>query len=262
MRYLIHKPTINNNFANSEVLTKEESNTFSELLPKSGLVLLDETSQEEDTKLFVLHKMSDYDKMYQNSFTYSANARDPDEKIPGKYMMEYRNHDFDGIVPIDAHVIHVGPCFYDKSKEKKLQIRYNKTNQVVTTPAAPWYCEMSIPGGGFFLIDEKIGQDGDVYQSKYAANAKAGEEFLAPESGYEETVRAEMLESRMDETWRDTYTRNYYVKFPDNTYGRIQVQLGGGAYYEITSWYNPTGRRNTEFCLDDDLDIKYIEKKR
>lgn len=120
---------------------------------------------------------------------------------------------------------------------------------------------MSIPGGGFFLIDEKEEPDGDLYQSRYAAEAKEGEEYLAPESGYVERVRAEMTDSRMDETWRGGFTKNYYVKFPDNTFGRMKVTMGRGGY-NIVSWYNPTGRRNTEFCLEDDLDVKYIEKKR
>jgi hypothetical protein len=225
-------------------------NTLDKILDDQGIVTL------------TLKKMSNYDKMYQNMFSYSVIARDMDERIPGKYMMEYRNHNSDGIVPEDAHVIHVGPCFYDKSKENDLHIRYNKTGQVVVTPAAPWYCEMSIPGGGFFLIDEKIEPDGELYASQYSANAREGEEFLAPESGYVEIVRAEVPETLMNENWRYAITRNYYVKFSDNTFGRINVRFSSGQKYSITSWYNPTGRRNTEFCLEDDLDVKYIEKKR
>lgn len=224
-------------------------NTLEKLLDTQGVVTL------------TLKKMSDYDKMYQNMFSFSSTSNDPDEKIPGKYMMEYSNHNSDGIVPLDAHVIQVGPIFYDNSKEKQITIRYRENRGGGKTPAAPWHCEMSIPGGGFFLIDEKEEPDGDLFQSRYVAEAKEGEEFLAPESGYEETVRAEMPESRMDETWRGGFTKNYYVKFSDNTYGRIKVTMGRGGY-NIVSWYNPTGRRNTEFCLDDDLDVKYIEKKR
>jgi len=226
-------------------------NTLEKLLDEQGVVTL------------TLKKMSNYDKMYQNMFSFSATSNDPDEKLPGKYLMEYEKNKSDGIIPEDANVIDIGPGFYDKSKEQKLKIRYTHNNQYVEMMAAPWYCEMRIPGGGFYLIDEKIEPDGDVYQSEYAANAKEGEEFMAPENGYQETVRAEMPESTLkDGTWRDYYLRNYYVKFPDNTYGRIRVSLGYGQYYQITSWYNPTGRRNTEFCLEDDLDVIYIEKKR
>jgi hypothetical protein len=231
LRYLIQKPSEKNNFANSKALTKEELKTFSELLPKSGLGARDESSEDEEVKVFVLHKMSDYDKMYQNMFTYSVNSRDVDERIPGKYMMEYKNYNANGVVPDDAHVIKIGPCFYDKSKEIQLQIKY-RSNQVVQRLAAPWYCDMSIPGGGFFLIDEKLEPDGDVFQSRYSVDAAEGEKFLAPESGYEETVRAEMAESRMNETWRTSYTRNYYVKFPDGTYGRIKVNIGLGYYHD------------------------------
>jgi hypothetical protein len=262
LRYLIQKPSAKSDFNNADALTKEELKIFTVLLAKSGLVAQDEVSKSESVVVFVLHKMSDYDKMYQNMFTYSDVSSDTDEQIPGNYMMEYGNHGAAGVVPADAHVIQIGPCFYDKAKEKQLKIRYNISNQIVDTPAAPWYCEMNIQGGGFFLIDEKIEPDGDIYQSKYAANARAGEEFLAPEIGFKETVRVEMPESRMDETWRNSYTQNYYVKFSDNTYGRIKVLWGRGGYYQITSWYNPTGRRNTEFCLEDDLDVKYIDKKR
>ena len=260
LRYLIPKPSVNNNFANSEALTKEESKTFSELLPRSGLLTQDESRENEEIKIFVLQKMSDYDKMYQNMFSFSVESQDLNEKIPGKYMMEFRNQNSDGVVPNGAHSIQIGPCFYDIDKEKQIKIVYADDGGSPVVPAAPWFCEMSIPGGGFFLIDEKEEPDGELYQSHYAAEAKEGEEFLAPESGYVETVRAEMPESRMDETWRGGFTKNYYVKFPDNTYGRIKVSMGRGGY-NIVSWYNPTGRRNTEFCLEDDLDVKYIEKK-
>ena len=224
-------------------------NTLEALLDEQGIITL------------TLKKMSDYDKMYQNMFSFSTISNDPDEKIPGKYMMEYGNYAAAGEVPSDAHVIQIGPIFYDKAKEKELNIRYSENRGGGKTPAAPWYSEMSIPGGGFYLIDEKEEPDGDLYQSRYSADAKEGAEFLAPESGYLEKVRAEMPESRMDESWRPAFTKNYYVKFPDNTYGRIKVVMSRGNY-NITSWYNPTGRRNTEFCLDDDLDVKYIEKKR
>lgn len=223
-------------------------NTLEKLLDEQGVMTL------------TLKKMSDYDKMYQNMYSFSVDPQGATGKIPGKYMMEYRNYNADGIVPEDAHVIQIGPIFYDSAKEKQINIRYTKNRGGGITPAAPWFSEMSIPGGGFFLIDEKEEPDGELYQSHYAAEAKEGEEFLAPESGYVETVRAEMPESRMDETWRGGFTKNYYVKFPDNTYGRIKVTMGRGGY-NIVSWYNPTGRRNTEFCLEDDLDVKYIEKR-
>jgi hypothetical protein len=261
LRYLIQKPSAKSDFNNADALTKEELKTFTELLAKSGLVAQEEISKSESVEVFVLHKMSDCDKMYQNMFSFSTISNDPDEKIPGKYMMEYGNYAAAGEVPSDAHVIQIGPIFYDKAKEKELNIRYSENRGGGKTPAAPWYSEMSIPGGGFYLIDEKEEPDGDLYQSRYSADAKEGAEFLAPESGYLEKVRAEMPESRMDESWRPAFTKNYYVKFPDNTYGRIKVVMSRGSY-NITSWYNPTGRRNTEFCLDDDLDVKYIEKKR
>lgn len=99
---------------------------FTELLPKSGLVSKDENNAHENPKVFVLHKMSDYDKMYQNMFSFSATSNDPDEKIPGKYMMEYRNHNADGVIPENAHVINIGPCFYDSAKEKQINIRYKE----------------------------------------------------------------------------------------------------------------------------------------
>lgn len=246
----------------TEGLSMQEKERWEKLQESLSLPYntLDKILDEQGVVTLTLKKMSNYDKMYQNMFYFSTISEDPDEKIPGNYMMEYRNHNANGHLPSDAHVIKVGPCFYHSSKEKLLTVHYKISNQVIQELAAPWYCEMSIPGGGFFLIDEKLEPDGDVYQSRYAADAKDGEEFMAPESGYQETVRAEMPESRMDESWRNSYTRNYYVKFPDNTYGRIRVQLGRGSAYDIMSWYNPTGNRNTEHCLEDDLDVKYIEK--
>ena len=243
-------------------LTMDEKDRWEKIQDKIGATYntLEKLLDEQGVVTLTLKKMSDYDKMYQNMYSFSVDPQGATGKIPGKYMMEYRNYNADGIVPEDAHVIQIGPIFYDSAKEKQINIRYTKNRGGGITPAAPWFSEMSIPGGGFFLIDEKEEPDGELYQSRYAAEAKEGEEYLAPESGYVETVRAEMPQSRMDETWRGGFTKNYYVKFPDNTYGRIKVTMGRGGY-NIVSWYNPTGRRNTEFCLEDDLDVKYIEKR-
>ena len=68
LRYLIQKLSAKSDFNNADALTKEELKTFTDLLAKSGLVAQEEISKSESVEVFVLHKMSDYDKMWKRFF--------------------------------------------------------------------------------------------------------------------------------------------------------------------------------------------------
>lgn len=92
-----------------------------------------------------------------------------------------------------------------------------------------WSFEIHVPGGG--LIWDK-------------SDAK----FEAPAAGYKEVVRYEYPSTLPREEWKRFQHGRYFVKFPDDTYGRIQFQIDGSSdrsplYME--SWLNLTpGSRN------------------
>jgi hypothetical protein len=92
-----------------------------------------------------------------------------------------------------------------------------------------WSFEIRIQGGGL-IWDE--------------SDAK----FEAPASGYKEVVRYEYPATMPRDEWKRVQRGRYFVRFPDNTFGRIQFDIDGGSdrrplYME--SWLNLTpGSRN------------------
>lgn len=87
-----------------------------------------------------------------------------------------------------------------------------------------WSFEIRIPGGGL-IWDE--------------SDAK----FEAPASGYKEVVRYDYPATMPREEWKRFQKGRYFVKFANDTYGRIQFQIDGNSdrsplYME--SWLNLT----------------------
>lgn len=85
-----------------------------------------------------------------------------------------------------------------------------------------WSFEIRVPGGGVAWDESDL-------------------KFEAPESGYKEMVRYQYLASMPGGEWRRVQDGRYFVKFADNTYGRIQFNMDGGSdrrplYME--SWLN------------------------
>jgi Carboxypeptidase regulatory-like domain len=92
-----------------------------------------------------------------------------------------------------------------------------------------WSFEIRIPGGGF-AWDE--------------SDAK----FEAPTFGYKEVVRYDYPATTPRAEWKRFQKGRYFVKFPDDTYGRIQFQIDGSSDLSplyMESWLNLTlGSRN------------------
>jgi Carboxypeptidase regulatory-like domain len=92
-----------------------------------------------------------------------------------------------------------------------------------------WSFEIRIPGGGF-VWDE--------------SDAK----FEAPTSGYKEVVRYDYPATTPRAEWKRFQKGRYFVKFPDDTYGRIQFDIDGdsdGKPLCMESWLSLTpGSRN------------------
>jgi hypothetical protein len=92
-----------------------------------------------------------------------------------------------------------------------------------------WRCRVSVPGGG--LVER---------QGQFA--------FTAPENGYSETD--EVSFKKNDSPWQRRLEKEYFVKLPNGTYGRLKLWFttGGKHFAEIESYLNPkVGSRNLEF---------------
>ncbi|SKA94310.1 Carboxypeptidase regulatory-like domain-containing protein [Prosthecobacter debontii] len=77
----------------------------------------------------------------------------------------------------------------------------------------------------------------------------AGEtfQFEAPETGYKETDVIDMNDSLPRPQWADSVRRSYFVRFNDNTFARIKVEMiaFGDFFTVIEGYYNPkSGSRN------------------
>ena len=109
-----------------------------------------------------------------------------------------------------------------------------------------WSFELRVPGGGFAWDESDV-------------------KFEAPEAGYKEVVRYEHLATDPEGEWLRFQDGRYFVRFPNDTYGRIQFSIDGGSdrmplYME--SWLNLNpGSRNlaTERMIIKVMDSKEPE---
>ncbi len=93
-----------------------------------------------------------------------------------------------------------------------------------------WRFEVKVVNGG-------LQPSGEVFQ------------FEAPASGYKESDVIDMNDSLPRPQWSDSVRRSYFVRFDDNTFARIKVEMiAFGDYFTvIEGYYNPKpGSRNLE----------------
>jgi hypothetical protein len=92
-----------------------------------------------------------------------------------------------------------------------------------------WSFEIRVPGGGFAWDESDV-------------------RFEAPAAGYKDVVRYEYSATMPGDKWKRFQKGRYFVRFADDTYGRIQFEIDGGSdrrplYME--SWLSLTpGSRN------------------
>jgi hypothetical protein len=73
--------------------------------------------------------------------------------------------------------------------------------------------------------------------------------FSAPEEGYASSAVIDMPKSLGVKKWFSDVTRNYWLRFPDNTFGRIEFRMiaAGDHFADIGGYRNPTANiRNLE----------------
>ena len=119
----------------------------------------------------------------------------------------------------------------------QIEFRLWSNNQVLYHPGVnpssvfEWTFEARIPGGGVIWSDSNLN-------------------FEAPESGYKELLRYHYPADLPRAKWKNYCHGRYFVKFPDNTYGRIQFEIDATSKPEygplkMQSWFNPKpGSRN------------------
>jgi hypothetical protein len=104
--------------------------------------------------------------------------------------------------------------------------------------------------------DDKVTPDGK-YSWKFEVKVisgglqRAGElfEFEAPASGYKEGDVIDMSDSIPRSEWSDSVQRSYFVRFDDDTFARMKVEMisFGDHFATIEGYHNPkVGSRNLE----------------
>ncbi len=119
--------------------------------------------------------------------------------------------------------------------EHQIDLRFRSNTHIRELPGNnaytvfDWSFEIRVSGGGL-IWDE--------------SDAK----FEAPASGYKEMVRYEYTATMPPDEWKRVRRGRYFVRFADNTYGRIQFDIDGGSDRRplyLESWLNLTpGSRN------------------
>ncbi len=145
--------------------------------------------------------------------------RPPEKELRPIHTGSLRFED-DG-VPLEVSLRKVAPYGVEPGTGEAI-VNCNRTLEDAAPDARfDWWCELTIPGGGFQQF--KIDMD------------------RAPESGYVESGRLEMMTS--DERWDDRADRDLIVRFADGMYGMITIsmRMDGDFYVAFDGVWNPSG---------------------
>jgi hypothetical protein len=147
--------------------------------------------------------------------------RPPEEQLRRIHTGALRFED-DG-VPLELSLREVAPYGVEPGTGEAIINCHRTLEDAAPDARFDWWCELTIPGGGFQPF--KIDMD------------------QAPETGYVESARLEMTTD--DERWDDRAERALVLKFADNVYGIVQVsmRMDGDFYVAFDGLWNPTGAR-------------------
>lgn len=137
-------------------------------------------------------------------------------------------------VPRDGGLITLS---LSKTSKASLQIKCLTLEDPKQLPNAPydWRCEIAVAGGG---IQEAMDEH----------------TFLAPEEGYAESFVIDMPKTLDRKLWNSRARKNFWLRFPDNTFGRISFTMiaRGDHFAVIQGFHNPTPKDlNLEPKLDE-----------
>lgn len=137
-------------------------------------------------------------------------------------------------VPRDGTPISIS---LSKISKVVLQISCRTMEDVTQLPNASydWRCEVNIEGGSIQEVKDE-------------------QSFIAPESGYVSSAIIDMPKTLDAKKWNSRASKNYWLLFPDNTFGKIRFQMiaRGDHFSIIDGFRNPSTKdRNLEPKLDD-----------
>jgi len=96
-----------------------------------------------------------------------------------------------------------------------------------------WRLEITVPNGGLVARKDDF-------------------EFEAPEGGYLPSDSVDMA-ATLGNQWRSSAERSYFVRFDDETFGRVELEMqaGGDHFVVWKSFLNPkAGSRNLEMTTN------------
>ncbi len=152
-------------------------------------------------------------------------------------------------LPIDGTPRIIALNSKDGLGNHKIEFRYvsnwNKLprDNFINSKLFDWSFEIRVPGGGF------IWDESDM-------------KFEAPAADYKEVVRYEYSATMPRDEWKASQRGRYFVKFADNTFGRIQFVIEGASDFNplmMESWLNLSpGSRN---LATENMIINVVESK-
>lgn len=112
-----------------------------------------------------------------------------------------------------------------------------------------WSFQIRVPGGGLAPMEIPKDPHGRKWVGEAPPDDRGKDpDFFAPEGGYQETVKFNFDKAMAKEDWDSSQSGEYFVKFNDGTFGRLQFRaLADGIFASVTGYYNPSGGRNTRF---------------
>jgi len=102
-------------------------------------------------------------------------------------------------------------------------------DEIRTGRGYDWKCRLSVPDGGIQESSQEF-------------------PFLAPEDGYLPAIEIEMP-ANLGERWSVQAERQYFIRSKSGSFARIRFIMiaGGGHFFRLESFLNPTGSRNLEY---------------
>ncbi len=124
-------------------------------------------------------------------------------------------------VPLEASLRTLAPHGVEPGTGEAIISCYRTLEDAAPNARFDWWCELTIPGGGFQPFRINMDQ--------------------APESGYVESGRLEMTTD--DPRWDDRADRDLIVQFADGKYGfvRVSMRMDGDFFVAFDGVWNPTG---------------------
>jgi len=172
-------------------------------------------------------------------YLFKLRPMGPREALVHRYEIHRIGKHRGPIVDVDKTVVFP----IDVEEKHSVQIRFVFDKDKKRVGAHPlnihydWSYEITVPSGEILKIAK-------------TPHIRNPETFIAPESGYEMSIKGGYDITMDDNTYKDgLHNMEAFVKYTDDTYGRVIINVDARQSQpsiRIESWYNPSGSRGTE----------------